>query len=63
MPWIAASTTVPAAVKWLPEEALATVQMWNGTAWVRCPVKYWNGAAWTAATAVRYWNGTAWVSV
>lgn len=36
------------------------LDVWDGTAWVRKPVKVWDGSAWVTKPAKR-WNGTAWV--
>lgn len=39
------------------EAGYATV--WNGSAWVRKPLKVWNGSAWVIKP-LKYWNGSTW---
>ena len=35
------------------------IEVWNGSAWVRKPVKVWTGSAWVTKP-VKYWNGSTW---
>lgn len=37
-------------------------KVWNGSAWVRKPLKIWNGSAWVEKP-VKRWNGSAWVAI
>ena len=35
------------------------VEVWNGSAWVRKPMKVWNGSTWDIKP-VKFWNGLNW---
>lgn len=39
------------------------VQVWDGAAWVDCPLRYWNGRGWVTGEPLRYWDGSAWITV
>ena len=41
----------------ISDAGYATV--WNGSAWVRKPLKVWNGSAWVIKP-LKYWNGSTW---
>ncbi len=34
-------------------------KVWNGSAWIRKPVKYWNGSAWVEKP-MKVWTGSTW---
>jgi len=36
-------------------------RVWNGSSWVKRPVKVWNGSSWVRRP-VKVWNGSSWVT-
>jgi hypothetical protein len=39
---------------------LEVINVWNGSAWVKCPLWYWNGFYWSPPLSFNYWDGDTW---